>query len=266
MRDIDKAERVANVWDRAPITGTSMTPRRSVRQLSFDGGVLLLLGLVTAFMLLTTLVLMGRTERFDGEVVRAVHGLLSPTLTRVMGIASVVGGKAIVLLPMLALGLLAQRRPRAALVILGVGAGAVALNTPLKVLIHRSPPGPLPLPPLQWTANPLAIQQYLSNNYSFPSGHVLTVTIVAGLAAYLARNWLPGLASRLVVVGAVVAVGVVGFSRVYLGTYHPPRSPEAVYYPRHFPTDVVGAVLLGGAWLTVAILLLRHLERGRRGQ
>jgi undecaprenyl-diphosphatase len=238
--------------------GASRRPR--ARTGHDRAGLILLAALLAAFALLAALVMAGQTDRFDDTLVRATHSLLSPGLTRAVSPVSVVGTKAALLLPVLIVGLLAQRRRRGALIVLAVGGGAIALNTPLKVLIHRSPPGPLPLPPLARTLNLHTIQQYLSNSYSFPSGHVLTVTVVFGLAVILLRPHLPDWASGLAVAGAGALVAVVGFSRVYLGTYHPPHSPGAIYYPRHFPSDVLGALLLGGAWLTVAILALRRFD------
>ena len=225
----------------------------------------MLLGLLATFVLLTALVMAGQADRFDEVMIRATHRLLSPGLTSAIEVVSAMGGKVIAVLPVLVVGLLAQRRPRAAAVVLGVGLGSVALNTPLKVLIHRTPPGPLPPSPMRWSPNPLDLQQYLSNNYSFPSGHVLAATVIGGLMIYVVRSTLGGWTLALATACAGLAVAAVGFSRVYLGTYHPLNDPNAVYYARHYPTDVLGALLLGGAWLIFAILILQRLEARDEG-
>ncbi len=71
---------------------------------------------------------------------------------------------------------------------------------------------------------------------SFPSGHALLVTVFWGLAAsYVRRGWFTALAVLLIV--------LVSLSRLYLGV--------------HFPSDVVGGVLLG----VVLVAAGRALDR-----
>ncbi len=84
--------------------------------------------------------------------------------------------------------------------------------------------------------------------YSFPSGHTISATLLYGFMA----AWLP-LAlthSRWRFVQPVLAIPVilgVGFSRIALGA--------------HYVTDVLGAMVLGTAWLTLCwhiVAALRH--------
>ena len=88
--------------------------------------------------------------------------------------------------------------------------------------------------------------------FSFPSGHALNATVVAGMLAYLtvwliARRWVQ-VTAVLLAVGWGVAMGL---SRVYLG--------------HHWLSDVVFAWLVGLAWLTLLITvhqaLVRHQTR-----
>jgi undecaprenyl-diphosphatase len=76
--------------------------------------------------------------------------------------------------------------------------------------------------------------------FSFPSGHTLNSTVIAGMVAYLVAS---RLTSRLGIALCVVLAGVwaaaMGFSRVFLG--------------HHWLTDVIFAWLLGLAWLAVLI-------------
>lgn len=79
--------------------------------------------------------------------------------------------------------------------------------------------------------------------FSFPSGHTLNSTVIAGMIVYLAFPLLRHRWSRvLTVVTAVVWAWAMGLSRVFLG--------------HHWLTDVCFAWLLGLAWL--ALLITAH--------
>ena len=82
------------------------------------------------------------------------------------------------------------------------------------------------------------------NDYSFPSGHVLLFTVFLGFLLFLIytltpRSW--GRTCGLSVLGALIVL--VGVSRVYLG--------------EHWPSDVLGAYLLGTLWLALTIYIYR---------
>jgi undecaprenyl-diphosphatase len=74
-------------------------------------------------------------------------------------------------------------------------------------------------------------------SFSFPSGHMTNSTVIYGALAIFAAHALKGVGQRLVVAGFVLLITLIGFSRVYLGA--------------HWPTDVVGAVLLASVMLFV---------------
>lgn len=84
--------------------------------------------------------------------------------------------------------------------------------------------------------------------YSFPSGHSTLAPLVFGLGALIWSAPWPRRARAVLLVAAVLLSLLIGFSRVYLGM--------------HWPTDVVGGLLLGTGW---AALWVWWWERaGRR--
>jgi undecaprenyl-diphosphatase len=138
--------------------------------------------------------------------------------------------------------LLLQRQWSAAAL---VAASAVADG--LTVLVKLAVARPRPSPDL--------VEVYRSvSGYSFPSGHVVHYVAFYGFIGYLVWRRLRtrppprGLARtalRVLLVLCCVLVALVGPSRVFLGA--------------HWPTDVLGGYLLGGACLLVLIAVAEHV-------
>ena len=110
-------------------------------------------------------------------------------------------------------------------------AGASALNTAIKLALHR--------------ARPNELLYSGSSVFSFPSGHSTTNMVLYGFLAFLvAREIRP--ARRLsVVLGAATLIFLIAFSRLYLGA--------------RWLSDVLGGLAFGSAWL--ALLGLFYLRR-----
>lgn len=111
--------------------------------------------------------------------------------------------------------------------------GVWLLDVTMKLLVGRH----RPTPDLVNVFSPLS-------DSSFPSGHVLLFTVFLTFLAFLIytlmrRSWVRTLG--LSVLGVLIAL--VGVSRVYLG--------------HHWPSDVIGAYLLGSLWVTLTIYLYR---------
>lgn len=111
--------------------------------------------------------------------------------------------------------------------------GIELLGTLVKLLVQRG----RPTPDLVNVFSPLS-------DYSFPSGHVLLFVGFLGFLFFLLYTLARHSLARtigLLVIGALIAL--VGISRVYLG--------------QHWPSDVLGAYLMGSVWLALMIYLYR---------
>ncbi|MET7991849.1 phosphatase PAP2 family protein [Amycolatopsis sp. NPDC005232] len=135
-------------------------------------------------------------------------------------------------------GSLGARLARAALVTGVVGLG-VLCRYGLCALIARPRP-----PEADWAVT--------ASGQSFPSGHTSDAIMAAGMLAWLAAQRLhdrPVLRATVwIVAGTYVAA--IAWTRVYLGV--------------HWPTDVIGSIAFGTAWLCGALAVHRALPSGGR--
>jgi undecaprenyl-diphosphatase len=76
-------------------------------------------------------------------------------------------------------------------------------------------------------------------SYSFPSGHAFGAVIFYGLYAYLDYTYLEAPLNIIIILALSFLSLMIGVSRVRLGT--------------HYPSDVIGGWLLGGAALSIIV-------------
>jgi len=121
-----------------------------------------------------------------------------------------------------------QRSWTPAILIVAAGGGSLLMTVVGKLVFART------RPPLRFAVPPY------ENSPSFPSGHTLNAFVIAGIIAYLLiiRQKSTGARVLTITVAAVFAV-TIGLSRVFLG--------------HHWFTDVLGAWVLGAAWLSLVI-------------
>ncbi len=205
----------------------------------FLGALLIAATALLVFGWLAEEMLEGDTQKFDTFVRTAVHQLATPGLTRLMQIFSFLGSVAAVTamcLVAICVSLYFRRARTAALLAITM-LGVAALDVALKYAFHR------PRPVAFFGATP--------SSYSFPSGHALGSLCFYGiLAAILAARARGRGAKFWVWMSAVILVGMIGFSRIYLGV--------------HYPSDVIAGYCAAAVWVGAVGFLDRTLMSGER--
>lgn len=177
---------------------------------------------------------------WDLSVARAIQSIDAGWWARLMEWTSVFGNRwhphaltAIVALVFF----LRRRRSECFGLILSAGGGAI-INRLLKVLIAR----PRPSADLVGFA-------YRSDELSFPSGHVMFYVCFFGFLFFVSYALLRRGSNlqRTALVLSALPILFVGVSRVYLRA--------------HWPSDALGAYLLGGLWLTFSVEMYRRWKR-----
>jgi undecaprenyl-diphosphatase len=176
---------------------------------------------------------------FPGEesLVRGVQNLQHPIATYFMEFITLFGTSYFLIVTAIVavLALFALRRRREGFVALGI-LGLLLLSPLLKLIVDR------PRPPLELVglSEPFA-------GSGFPSGHtyqslILFAFLLCLATMFINRTWLRW-SIQISLVALILAVGV---SRIYLGA--------------HWPSDVLGAYVIGGCFLLVLLLYYRRLS------
>lgn len=163
--------------------------------------------------------------RWDVATAARLHAAATPIGTTIARVVSDAGSPATMFVVGAIATLRLWRRARLeALTWLGVVFGGGVLDQVLKFSVHRS--------------RPVGSLRYLHiDSFSFPSGHAMLATLGFSMLAFAARRRF----GRWAVAGYAAALGVIAVaaSRLYLGV--------------HYPTDVVGGVIAGAAWLALCL-------------
>lgn len=86
---------------------------------------------------------------------------------------------------------------------------------------------------------PQVIPIITEKGFSFPSGHALNGIIYWGFLSWFYKK-------RFITFLSIVVIGLIGFSRIYLGV--------------HYPLDILGGWFLGGLFLWIFLKLLPRLD------
>jgi undecaprenyl-diphosphatase len=195
---------------------------------------------VLAFVWLSEEVLHNRIERFDETVRLAIHAHASPGLTAFLRVVTNLGDWGALLSGTLVLGLVFAlcgmwQHLRLLLVTMS---GALVLDAVLKLVVHRPRPIPYFIPK--------------PSTYSFPSGHALVSLCFYGLLAGMLSLSLRTRWQRAAVwIAAAGLIGLIGFSRVYLGV--------------HWPSDVLAGYAAAIVWMGAVRVMAERENRREHG-
>jgi undecaprenyl-diphosphatase len=173
---------------------------------------------------------------YDLEFRNWLHQFASPGRTRVAFLFSLIGDQVLIaaLILCLIVFLLLRWRRAAGWMTVAMG-GALVLDLAMKFGFHRPRPQPF--------------FGTMPHTYSFPSGHALFALCFFGVLAGLLAGRIDSRALQAALwTAAVVLIGAIGLSRIYLGV--------------HYPSDVVAGYLTAAVWVS-AILVLDHARMVR---
>ncbi|MDB4914757.1 MAG: rane-associated phospholipid phosphatase, partial [Gemmatimonadetes bacterium] len=169
-------------------------------------------------------VLKGRTQTFDIAILEWLHAHQSVPLTALMVEMTYLGTGTVVMMIVCitAMFLWHTEHKHSARLLLAATAGNIILNNALKLVYHRDRPSVF-----EWQTTALSS--------SFPSGHAMSSTVVYGTVAYLCMRLQKHYWSRVITFfAAVILILLICLTRLYLGV--------------HYPSDVMGGIIVGLAW------------------
>jgi undecaprenyl-diphosphatase len=185
----------------------------------------------------------GQTQRIDVAIMQWLNSQGTPTLDKVgRSVTELGSGLVMAVMALLVSTFLWIHGQRRAVALLWIGlAGVYLMDELLKDLFARARPEVF-----TWrTMRP--------TGYAFPSGHSLNATVGYTLFAFLVARLESSRRLRVATfLVAALIIASVALSRVYLGV--------------HYPSDVVGGMLVGFAWAmacVLAVYVLRDLRAPR---
>ena len=195
-------------------------------------GAIIAVAATVAFASLAENVLEGGTQAFDVAILEWLHGHQSKALTAVMVEMTYLGTGTVVIVVVgvAALFLWHTEHKHSARLLLAATIGNILLNGALKLVYHRPRPSVF-----TWQTSAVSS--------SFPSGHAMSATVVYGTVAYLLmrlqkHHW----AKMLTLAGAILLILLICLTRLYLGV--------------HYPSDVLGGIIVGLAWASFCMATL----------
>lgn len=178
----------------------------------------------------------GKTQAFDDAVLAWIGEHRSRALEPVMLEITFLGTGTVVIALVAVAGMflwLTRHKYSATLLLIST-IGAIALNGLLKIGFDRPRPRII-----EWGSHALSS--------SFPSGHAMSATAVYGTVAYLAARLQKRRLHRvLTMLAAAILIVAIAVTRLYLGV--------------HYPSDVLGGMIIGLAWAAFCMATLEATQ------
>lgn len=201
--------------------------------------MLLCFRLVLFLFLALDFVAIDRISVVDHEIAAWFHGHVTRPFIDLMLAWSDVGSPLWIagITSIVVLILILRKRWYGLLAIVLTVPGGMLFHHLIQIIVHRH--------------RPFRHSEFLDlGGYSFPSGHTMAATLLYGLLAVFAILLWKGWHWRmLAILGALLAIALVGFSRIALGA--------------HYLTDVLGAIVGGTSWLILCLLVVERTRRKR---
>lgn len=168
-------------------------------------------------------------EYLDIQGIKRIQSFEQANITFVMKFFSYIGDTLrVILISVMILFVLFKvfHQRKELILFLVVLIGSTILNVLLKNYFHRERPN--------------LVRMIIEDGYSFPSGHTMAALSLYGIISFLMWRHIPQQSGRIlfICISAFFILGI-GLSRIYLGA--------------HYPSDVLGAYLISGSWLTFTI-------------
>ncbi len=221
-------------WARR-LVSSALDPERPETLGLLTLGAALIGGLWLFFGVLQDVVAGDPLVRADAAIFHFLQSLRTPVVDQVMVAITELGDATVVISVLLItlVWLAWQRAWRAAFYGLAAVAGASLFAFLMKITLRQTRPDAIFA---GW------------NSYSFPSGHTTASTALYGFLVVLICREVGARTRVLVTLGAVLLVGAIAFSRLYLGA--------------HWVSDVTAGLAFGVAW--VALLGIVYFQHARR--
>ncbi|GAA4075552.1 phosphatase PAP2 family protein [Amphibacillus indicireducens] len=177
---------------------------------------------------------------YDYQVIAWIEGISTKVLKQIMLIISLIGSSEIILLATVVISVifLIKRYWQLLHFFMIISIGGVALNFLLKILFQKERPGGI--------VSSIEVFSFSFDipSYSFPSGHMMRVTLLFLFLIYLSYSfidniflkWTVYLSSFLLMIG-------VALSRIFLDA--------------HFMSDIIGAISISTTWFCLILLILK---------
>lgn len=181
------------------------------------------------FIHLTKEVLEKEFNTADILISEFIYSLRTPFLTKIMIFFTYMGtGFVLITAALIILFLVFRKHKKEAVLFLIILFMGFVMEWLLKKLIQRPRPDLSPLIP--------------TSSYSFPSGHAMNSTLFYLTLSYFIYHFTGNKKMSLIVlICSIVIIGLIGFSRVYLGV--------------HYPSDILGGYI-AGFWLFITVILI----------